>query len=344
MKILVIHPGSLGDVILSLPALHALRQAYPRARLELIGRGSILELLNGRFYADRTISIDRGDVSSCLMGQAALSDPLACTLRDSHFVINWLDGETGEVSQNLRRIGVKRVIASRPISQKTDQKHRTEIFLEALSSLGISMPLTRPQLFPSMEDRRLGEEALIRKGIKVSSGPILAIHPGSGGPSKCWKLSRFVEVSRQARESLGFQPIFILGPAEERLAPRLKASLGDKTVILSASGGCLPLPVLAGALSWCSGFLGNDSGVTHLAVALGVPTVAIFGPTDPLLWGPLGPSVTILSKRELCAQCLQTGSPGLRNELRSEHCCLDLVSVEEVVQALTKIACLSSIY
>jgi ADP-heptose:LPS heptosyltransferase len=342
MNILVIHPGSLGDIILSLPALHALRQAYPRARLELIGRRSILELLNGRFYADRIISIDRGDVSSCLTGQAALTDPLARTLRDSNFVINWLDGEKGEVSQNLRRIGVKRVIASRPISQKTDQKHRTEIFLEALASLGISTPLNRPRLFPSMEDKRLGEEALIRQGTKVSSGPILAIHPGSGGPSKCWELSRFVEVSRQARGHLGFQPLFILGPAEEKLASRLKASLSDDTAILSASGGCLPLPVLAGALSWCSGFLGNDSGVTHLASALGVPTVAIFGPTDPVLWGPLGPSVNILSKRDLCAHCLQAASPGVRNRSRAVHCCLDLVSVEEVVQALAKIPCLST--
>ena len=326
MKILVIHPGSLGDVMLSLLALHALRQAYPMAHMDVIGNPSIFELLKGRFYVDSVISIDRADVSSCLTGHADPAEPLACRLREYAFVVNWLGDRSGEFSHHLQYLGIKKIFSARPVSQRTNDQHRTQIFLDALAPLGIPVPLTVPQLFPTQVDKNLGREALLEAGVSLSGQPILTIHPGSGGLLKCWEFTRFMAVSRCVQEQLGFRPLFIFGPAERALSQRLKNSLGGDLPIVE----CLPLPVLAGALTWCSGYLGNDSGVTHLAAALGVPTVAIFGPTDPILWGPLGARVMILSKRKegkhvgegVCHGC----------------CCLDLISVEDVIQSLASIA------
>ena len=325
MKILVIHPGSLGDVILSLPALHALKQAYPMASLDLMGNSSILELLRGRFYADRVISIDRADVSLCFSGLAEPSDPIVNTIMEYDLIVNWLENKEGEFSRHLGRIGAKKIVASRPISQRTTHEHRVEIFLEALSPLGIPSPFLPPQVFPSPEDRRLGKEVLLRSGVMMKERSVLAIHPGSGGRSKCWDFTRFIEASRLAREQLGLQSLFILGPAERGLSVKLKNSLGNDVAILD----CVPLPILAGALTWCSGYLGNDSGVTHLAAALGIPTAAIFGPTDPHLWGPIGRHVRVLSKR---AENRHAGQE------RCHGCdCLDRVSVEDVIQTLAEI-------
>ncbi len=384
-QILIIHPGSLGDVILSLPALRALKQAYPMASLDLIGNPSILELVRGRFYADRVISIDRADATSCLAGLEDFSGPLVDTLREYSLVVNWLGDKEGDFSRYVRRIGVQRIVSSRPISRKTTQQHRINIFLESLSPLQIPTPFSPPQVFPSPEDKKLGQEALLRSGIVIQKRPVLAIHPGSGGRYKCWNFTRFIDVSHQAKEHLGFQPLFILGPAERELAPKLKNSLGRDIAILDS----VPLPILAGALTWCgspaSGFakavlqalpehggrgacedppqadrsgptsnaglgcggiggataphgpphingcyLGNDSGVTHLAAALGIPTVAIFGLTDPHLWGPVGQHVRVISKR------IEGKHVG---ERVCQGCgCLDLVSVEDAIQVLSETA------
>ncbi len=362
MKILVIHPGSLGDVILSLPALHALKQAYPMASLDLMGNSSILELLRGRFYADRVISIDRADVSLCFAGLAEPSDPIVNTIMEYDLIVNWLENKEGEFSRHLGRIGAKKIVASRPISQRTTHEHRVKIFLEALSPLGIPSPFLPPQVFPSPEDRRLGKGALLRSGVMMKERPVLAIHPGSGGRYKCWGFTRFIEASRLAKEQLGLQPLFILGPAERGLSVKLKNSLGNDVAILD----CVPLPILAGALTWCGNpasglasggpgggghlpagrqvggataphgpphingcFLGNDSGVTHLAAALDIPAAAIFGPTDPDLWGPLGRHVRVISKR---AENRHAGQE------RCHGCdCLDRVSVEDVIQTLAEI-------
>jgi ADP-heptose:LPS heptosyltransferase len=357
MKILVIHPGSLGDVILSLPALQALRQAYPMARLDVVGNPSIFELLKGYFYIDGVISIDRADISSCLAGQADPAGPLPCALREYAFVVNWLGDQEGEFSRHLYRLGITQIFSSRPISQGNTHQHRTQIFLDTLAPLGIPTPLMRPRVFPSPEEKRLGLEALLCAGVNHRERPILAIHPGSGGVLKCWNLSRFVEVSRRVQEELGFRPLFILGPAERAISQSLKNSLGDDLPILE----CLPLPVLAGALTWCSSptsglasgglgcggigarfmsahgpphingcYLGNDSGVTHLAAALEIPTVAIFGPTHPDLWGPLGDRVTILSKRREGRHVGDGACQGCG--------CLDLVTIEDAMQALAKLA------
>jgi ADP-heptose:LPS heptosyltransferase len=282
--------------------------------------------VRGRYYADRVISIDRADVSSCLTGQENFSGPLLETFRKYSLIVNWLGNQEGDLSYHTGSMGNQKIIASRPISQRTTHQHRINIFLESLSSLQIPIPFSLPQVFPSPEDKKMGQEALLSSGIVIQGRPVLAIHPGSGGRYKCWDLTRFIEVSHQVKEHLGFQPLFILGPAERGLAPKLKNSLDRHVPILDS----IPLPILAGALTWCGGYLGNDSGVTHLAAALEIPSVAIFGPTDPHLWGPLGQHVKVLSKR------MEGRHAG---ERICQGCgCLDLISVENVIHVLSETA------
>lgn len=123
---------------------------------------------------------------------------------------------------------------------------------------------------------------------------VVAVHPGSGGRRKCWPAERFARVA----EALGAEGIgvaLVQGPADgEIVADVLKALGGAPPPVVSD----LPVRDLAALLSLCATYLGNDSGVTHLAAAVGTPTVALFGPTDPAVWGPRGERVTILRGRE----------------------------------------------
>jgi ADP-heptose:LPS heptosyltransferase len=134
-----------------------------------------------------------------------------------------------------------------------------------------------------------GKEILAEHGVMPARRPVI-IHPGSGGAKKCWQLDNFLSVSRMlASESA--EVVFLLGPAElERFDESTISKIGTLGGLLTN----LSLADVLAVLSCAGGYVGNDSGITHLAAALGVRTIAVFGPTDPAVYGPLGPAVTIL--------------------------------------------------
>ena len=124
-------------------------------------------------------------------------------------------------------------------------------------------------------------------------GPWLAVAPGSGHPRKNWPLAHYYEVSRALGWEYGLQTVWLAGPAEEEMLPYLGALAKAQGQVLLANR---PLARLARVLSRCRLYLGNDSGLTHLAAAVGEPEVlALFGPTDPRVWAPLGPRVRTLT-------------------------------------------------
>jgi ADP-heptose:LPS heptosyltransferase len=120
------------------------------------------------------------------------------------------------------------------------------------------------------------------------------IQPGSGGKHKCWHLDNFLSVGRMLA-SEGMDVVFLLGPAEmERFDSSAKDKIGRVARIFTSRSLADSLAVL----SCAGGYIGNDSGITHLAAAMGIRTVAVFGPTDPAVYAPIGPAVTILRSRE----------------------------------------------
>jgi len=120
---------------------------------------------------------------------------------------------------------------------------------------------------------------------RVLSGGFVAIHPGSGGRAKRWPVERFAELAR----ALPCPTVWLLGPAEDDDMEARRLGQGVGVVAHE-----LPLPTLAGLLATCRAYVGNDSGVSHLAAAVGAPTVALFGPTDPAVWAPRGDRVAVL--------------------------------------------------
>jgi ADP-heptose:LPS heptosyltransferase len=129
--------------------------------------------------------------------------------------------------------------------------------------------------------------------MRVSSAGerrLLALGPGSGSPGKNWPSGHFAELGRRWVKGNG-HALVVSGPAEERMIGDLRRELGEEGVFFLENE---PLPCVAAALERCEAFVGNDSGVTHMAAAVRTPTVAIFGPTDPGTWQPRAPRVKVL--------------------------------------------------
>ncbi len=170
-----------------------------------------------------------------------------------------------------------------------DGRHATDFIVDQARALGL--PLAMEPLILAADP---AEVAAVRERVGLPELPagkrILAVHPGSGGIRKVWPLSRWGVLLHRLRAEGNAWPFLILGPADEKIAPlthALAASLGIPVV------QDLELPALAALLSLCDLYVGNDSGATHLAAAMGTPVVAVFGPTDPEVWAPRGDHVRV---------------------------------------------------
>jgi heptosyltransferase III len=148
-------------------------------------------------------------------------------------------------------------------------------------------------LRPTQADLKKGKEILSENGITATRKPVV-IQPGSGGKEKCWHLDNFVSLAKKLAKE-GIEAVFILGPAElERFSHSAKNKIEEAGKVLTNLSLAEALAVLSNA----GGYIGNDSGITHLAAGLGIRTVAVFGPSNPTIYSPIGPAVTILESKE----------------------------------------------
>ncbi len=160
-------------------------------------------------------------------------------------------------------------------------------------------------------------------GIQSLHSPIL-LHPGAGSPRKRWPLSRFIELGTLLKQE-GRHPVFVLGPAEESLARELAAAGVDRESLICPPG----VGELADLLRSAGGFAGNDSGVAHLAALLDVPTVAVFGPSDPVRWSPLGRLARTLRPETSCQPCFESPETACQDPV-----CLTRTRPAEVLESL----------
>jgi ADP-heptose:LPS heptosyltransferase len=180
-----------------------------------------------------------------------------------------------------RTIGalIARVVVHDPLPP-SGTGHAADWLARPVASLGINCS-DGPALLQATDEEQERAAAILRD----LPDRFLAVHPGSGSPAKTWPADRFGEVV----DALGVERFLLVeGPADAAAAAPLRARRG---AVLARGLGTR---VLGAALARAAAFVGNDSGVTHLAAAWGAPTVAIFGPTDPGVWSPVGPRVTVV--------------------------------------------------
>ncbi|MEO7166174.1 MAG: glycosyltransferase family 9 protein [Spartobacteria bacterium] len=273
-RILVIRGGALGDFILTLPAIRLLREAFPAAHLEILGYKHIVALAEMSGYADATRSIEYAALARFFSRDADLAPDLIEYFGSFQQVVSYLFDPDEIFANNLRRAGVRNLIAGSP--KITGAEH---------AARQLARPLEKLALY--LED----PAAVLRPAKARAPGrPTIALHPGSGSESKNWPRERWAEVAKWLLDR-DQHLLLIGGEADAVRFAQLRSVLPNDKVREAQN---LPLPELAAQLQDCTFFLGHDSGISHLAAAVGLPALLLFGPTDPAIWAPANSPVRVL--------------------------------------------------
>ena len=277
----MIRGGAIGDFILTLPAIKLLRDSFPAAHLAILGHKHIVALAEMSRYADASRSIEYGPLSSFFSRDSELAPDLVDYFGGFQQVISYLFDPEQIFSNNLKRAGVRHLIAGP--AKITGEEHAARQLARPLESLALYLDNPAAVVTPN-EPRNV-----------VRS--LIAIHPGSGSEVKNWPLERFIELAVALfRSNEGSRLLLIGGEADEERVAQLARALPGERVSVVAN---LPLPDLAGVLQNCALFIGHDSGISHLAAAVNTPCLLLFGPTDSAIWAPANPQVRVLRSPSL---------------------------------------------
>ena len=331
--ILVILLRYLGDVLLATPVLSVLRGQYPRAKVTMLVNRGTETLLSGNPDVDDVLVVDRRGLWS--QGQLWL------TLRRGGFdcVLDLTDGDrsawlarlTGaRVRIGMNREGYWRGWLYTQVVRPASGLHRIDRNLEFVKALGVGLRPSRPPLVlnPSMADKQDVQRLLGEMGLgwcdEQSHVPLVMIHPGARYWFKAWRAERFGVLARRLIQETGCR-IFIGGSQGERdLADGIERTAGSGATVIA---GRTTVTQYAALLARCQLFIGNDNGPMHMASALGVPIVALFGPSDPAEWGPRSDRAVVVYKGLDCRHCFHPTCE------RGEESCMNLISVDEVFDA-----------
>lgn len=278
----MVRGGAIGDFILTLPAIGALRERWPEAQIEILGYPHIIELARGRHYADAVRSIEAGPMAGFFVPHGPLNEELAKHFRSFDLVVSYLFDPDRVFADNVRRCGARQLVEASP---RPSALHAAEHYAKPLESLAIYVEHPVPRLFPNETDRSVAANFL-------SGGErVVAAHPGSGSERKNWPAEKFAALCRWLVDECAVRLLIVQGEADEQPVSAL-ASLIAPRPFQRVTG--LKLPELAAVLEGCGLFLGNDSGITHMAAAVGTPTVALFGPASLPIWEPRGHLTRVL--------------------------------------------------
>lgn len=350
-EILIIHQGALGDVVLSFPAMEALKRERD-ARLTLLCRNQVGKVAYRLGVTDTRFDVDTARF--CGLFSHAMGEDLTRFVNHFDTVVYVGFSEAMEDCLRRHRRGKTVRIPPRPSADRAvhvaryliGELHKTGL-LQLLDGFGSRKthagqrlhwgPSARSPMWAE-EEKRGGESAathFLRNGNltgRASAKGVLLLHPGAGSPRKRWPVEQFMDLASAVADGGLAEVVCLVGPAESDL-------LSPLTREATRWGGRVePVQDLEKVLDWLQGatcFVGNDSGLTHLAAYGGTPTIAVFGPTDPDRWAPLGRSVKVLRGECPYAACFETATDNCRMPG-----CLSDVSVGAVLGAVKEL-CLS---
>ncbi|MBH0185174.1 MAG: glycosyltransferase family 9 protein [Nitrospira sp.] len=284
--IVILHPGALGDVVLAVPAMRRILARFPQHRSLLISNEPIGRFLLECRIVDSWMPVQGAACTDLFAGSVSASTELGRWLNECDCAVAWTTDEGGTLETVLQGCGVRERIIQSPFSPELQAVHQGDRFLETIGETVGDGSLDRRIQIPSDLVER-GQVQLGRMGISFDR-PIVLIHPGSGSRRKCVHPEVLaMAIAQFQREDMC--PLILEGPADRESVASLSNLV--PTVPLIAGGD---LSIVACLLARSVLYIGNDSGMTHVAALLAVPTIALFGPTDPERWAPRGFHVTVL--------------------------------------------------
>jgi ADP-heptose:LPS heptosyltransferase len=281
--ILVIRSGAIGDTILMSVVFQALRRHLPQAYIAAIGVVERLQLINTPGLLDQIASIDMPGVSELFIPNTVLPAHLNAYFQRFDTILFYSTDPERIATRNLCKFCAQGVHRFDPFLPDDARQHITEYLLSTLRCLGIAATGFIPEI--ALPAQTVPFPVLSSDRLRV------AIHGGSGRPQKNWAARHFSELCQRLHQTFAAQVLVIAGPAEEEAARLIADHLPGQAVQVLRD---LTLASVAAALRTCQLYIGNDSGLSHLAAALGIPTVVIFGPSDPKVWRPIGKDVHVL--------------------------------------------------
>lgn len=281
-RILVLRGGALGDFIVTLPVFKALRKRWENAYIELIGYPRIAILAEIAGLVDKVQSLDAAGVARFFSLRPQFPVNQCEYIQSFDVIISYLYDPDGTVKKNLLQAGATQVIYQAP---QPLENHAVFHLMKPLEELAI---FAEGDEFPDLQLHPETLQEYIVPG-EIEAKKTVAIHPGSGGKAKNWPVENFLELAARLSLQEGLLPVFFFGEAESDILSKVKQYNIPHPIFHNLS-----LLHFAKILTHCKGYIGNDSGATHLAAALGLRSVALFGPSDPDIWAPSGPNTFVI--------------------------------------------------
>lgn len=329
-NILIRGTNWIGDAVMTLPAVAAIRNTFPGARISILVKPWVAEIFHLCKDVDEVIVFESPGSHSGVAGKLRLAKELRTRRFDAVIllqnaieaaIISWLAGIPVRAGYNsdgrglLLTHSVQRIEAIRKV-------HQIEYYLEMVKSLGCRSAEANAFLKPGQEYEILSEKLLSEHGIG-REGFVIGLAPGATyGPAKKWFPERFAAVADRLIDDFSAQAI-LFGSNEDRKSTDLVEQNSHHTLINLA--GKTNLKEAIAIIARCNLFISNDSGLMHVAGALNIPTVAIFGSTNPITTSPVGNKSIVIYKGASCSPCLRETCP-------TDFRCMDVISVEEVYE------------
>ncbi len=279
-KIVVVRGGAIGDFIVTLPILSAVRNHWPDGRLEIIGQQNVipLSLING--LADACWPLDSRLMAEFFVKEGKLDLNMKAVFAGSRYVISYLHDPESVFAENVSRCGIGAFVCGSSFIEAGSKIHIADQLFEPLANIGVHRNVTDFHFV--LNDTR-------------SSEFWVAIHPGSGGEKKNWPEDKWAKLLIHIAAKTDYCFLIIGGEAEGRTINRLGKLLPpERTEIVQD----IALVDLVPKMKSCALFMGHDSGITHLAGVLGMDRIILWGPSNKLVWGPRSGKFNLIEHRD----------------------------------------------
>jgi heptosyltransferase-2 len=336
-RILIRGTNWIGDAVMTLASLSSIRKTYPDARIFVLAKPWVSDIYRFCPDIDEVIQFKSPGIHEGISGKFRLARELNC--HNFHMTILLQNAIEAAIIVKLARIPIRAgydsdtrgfLLTHAVKRNKAIKKvHQMNYYLDMVKALGCEDPGNGPYLRLTSEDKKEAEQFLLDYGVDKDR-LIVGLAPGATyGPAKKWFPERFASLADKLKEEYSAQIILFGSEGDRETATAVKLSAKHSCLDLV---GKTDLRRAVSLIARCALFISNDSGLMHVAGALNIATLAIFGSTNPITTAPIGDKICIMYKGVDCSPCLKETCP-------TDFRCMDVIGVDEVYEAAKRLLC-----
>ncbi len=325
-RIIVRMPNWIGDIVMTIPILEDLRCKFPKAHITAMVKYPFSDLLLNNLNIDEIFSFKKDQKKEIIQKLRIGNYGLGILLTNSFSSALWFF--KGKVKNRIGyAANLRRLFLTKPLkfSKNRDKQHLIKTYKEILLPLNIDISQSEPKLFLFEEDNQKAKNLLFQNGYK-SNKKLIGINTGAAyGSAKCWPLERYAEVAKRLLEDENNYVVFVGERSIFEKIEEICKTLNNRAINLC---GKTSIRELMAIINSCHLFLTNDSGPMHIASALRIPLIAIFGSTSDVITGPL--SGIVINKKVKCSPCF-------RRECNRDFECMKNIEEKDIIEKIAKL-------